>query len=100
GFFPNGLKGFLFSLIIVVYAYLGIEIVAVAAGESHNPDTTLPSAIDKVIYRIILFYALAMIVILSIYPFYTKTSIYNYNKCCYNRRFVCMVTYTYYAYEI
>ncbi len=68
GFFPNGLKGFLFSLIIVVYAYLGIEIVAVTAGEAHNPQTTLPSAIDKVIYRIILFYALPMIVILSIYP--------------------------------
>jgi len=70
GFFPNGLKGFLFSLIIVVYAYLGIEIVAVTAGEAHNPETTLPSAIDKVIYRIILFYALPMIVILSIYPWF------------------------------
>lgn len=70
GFFPNGIHGFLFSLIIVVYAYLGIEIIAVTAGEAHKPEITLPSAIDKVIYRIILFYVLPMIVILSIYPWF------------------------------
>jgi L-asparagine transporter-like permease len=68
GFFPNGIKGFLFSLIIVSFSYLGIEIIAVTAGEAHQPEITLPSAIDKVLYRIILFYVLPMTIILSIYP--------------------------------
>ena len=37
GFFPNGIKGVLLSLQMVMFAYLGIELIGVTAGEVKNP---------------------------------------------------------------
>ena len=56
GFFPKGLSGVGLSLVMVLFAYLGIELVGVTAGEAKNPEKTLPSAIDKVFWRILIFY--------------------------------------------
>lgn len=38
GFFPHGLKGVLLSLQMVMFAYLGIEMIGVTAGEVKNPQ--------------------------------------------------------------
>jgi AAT family amino acid transporter len=68
GFFPFGIKGVLMSLQMVMFAYLGIEMIGVTAGEVQNPQKTLAKAIDKVFWRILIFYVGALFVILSIYP--------------------------------
>lgn len=68
GFFPNGLEGIAMSLVMVMFAYLGIELIGVTAGEAKNPEKTLPAAIDKVFWRILIFYVGALFVIMSIYP--------------------------------
>lgn len=68
GFMPNGIGGVYNTILMVMFAYGGIEIIGVTAGEAENPETTLPSAIDKVFYRILLFYICALLVIMSIYP--------------------------------
>lgn len=68
GFFPNGISGTVMALVMVMFSYLGIELVGVTAGEAKNPKKTLPSAIDKVFWRILFFYVLAMGVIMSLYP--------------------------------
>jgi AAT family amino acid transporter len=68
GFFPNGFKGVLMSLQMVMFAYLGIEMIGVTAGEVENPKKTLSKAINTVFWRILIFYIGAMFVILSIYP--------------------------------
>lgn len=68
GMFPNGIKGVLLSLQMVMFAYLGIEMIGVTAGEVKNPDKTLSRAIDTVFWRILLFYVGALLVIMSIYP--------------------------------
>lgn len=68
GFFPNGWTGVFNTLLMILYAYVGIEVLGVTAGEAHNPEKTLSSAIDKVLYRIFLFYVLALLVVMAIYP--------------------------------
>jgi L-asparagine transporter-like permease len=68
GFLPNGIQGLALSLVMVMFAYLGIELVGVTAGEAKNPEKTLPAAIDKVFWRILIFYVGALFVIMSLYP--------------------------------
>jgi amino acid transporter, AAT family len=68
GFFPFGIKGVLMSLQMVMFAYLGIEMIGVTAGEVQNPKKTLSKAIDTVFWRILIFYVGALFVIMSIYP--------------------------------
>lgn len=68
GIFPNGIKGVLLSLQMVMFAYLGIEMIGVTAGEVKNPEKSLSRAIDSVFWRILIFYVGALFVIMSIYP--------------------------------
>ena len=68
GFFPNGLSGLLLSLHMVLFAYVGIEMIGLSAGEAQNPKTTIPMAIDSLTWRILIFYLGALLVILAIFP--------------------------------
>ncbi|WP_441245919.1 amino acid permease [Kitasatospora sp. McL0602] len=68
GFFPKGIGATLMTLQIVMFAYLGVELVGVTAGESENPEKTLPRAINTLPLRIVLFYIGALVVILSLVP--------------------------------
>jgi amino acid transporter, AAT family len=68
GIFPNGIKGVFLSLQMVMFAYLGIEMIGVTAGEVKNPEKSLARAIDSVFWRILIFYVGALFVIMSIYP--------------------------------
>ncbi|MGW1412168.1 amino acid permease [Streptomyces sp. NPDC002403] len=66
GFFPNGVGSSLMTLQGVMFAYLAVELVGVTAGESENPEKTLPKAINTLPFRIILFYVGALSVILMV----------------------------------
>lgn len=68
GFMPNGIQGVLMSLQMVMFAYLGVEMIGLTAGEARNPQKTIPNAINSVFWRILLFYVGALFVIMSIYP--------------------------------
>ncbi|MED0654030.1 amino acid permease [Anoxybacillus geothermalis] len=68
GFFPHGMSGVLMSLQMVMFAYLGIEMIGVTAGEVKNPEKSLTKAINTVFWRILIFYVGALFVIMSIYP--------------------------------
>ncbi len=68
GFFPHGISGVLMSLQMVMFAYLGIEMIGVTAGEVKNPQKSLTKAINSVFWRILIFYVGALFVIMSIYP--------------------------------
>lgn len=71
GFMPNGLWGVLLSLTIVMFAFGGTEIIGITAGEAQNPKKVIPKAINSVPIRILLFYVLALTVIMSIQPWNT-----------------------------
>ena len=68
GMFPNGVQGFLLSFQLVVFSFVGMELVGVSAAETTNPRKNIPSAINKIPVRILLFYVGAIIVILAINP--------------------------------
>ncbi len=68
GWFPNGPKGFILSFQMVVFAFTGIELVGLTAGETENPEVVIPKAINNIPIRIIIFYIGALFVIMSIYP--------------------------------
>ena len=68
GFFPYGMEGMWMAVVMVMFSYLGIELVGVTAGEAKNPEKSLPAAIDKVFWRILIFYVGALFVIMSLYP--------------------------------
>ncbi|WP_217170588.1 amino acid permease [Streptomyces sp. AC512_CC834] len=66
GFFPKGIGSSLMTLQGVMFAYLAVELVGVTAGESENPEKTLPKAINTLPWRIALFYVGALTVILAV----------------------------------
>ncbi|MGW2256959.1 amino acid permease [Streptomyces sp. NPDC001780] len=66
GFFPTGIGSSLMTLQGVMFAYLAVELVGVTAGESENPEKTLPKAINTLPWRIIVFYVGALTVILAV----------------------------------
>ena len=68
GWFPNGLNGFVLSFQMAVFAFTGIELVGLTAGETENPQRVIPQAINNIPIRIIIFYIGALGIIMSIYP--------------------------------
>ncbi|MBP2057467.1 AAT family amino acid transporter [Lactobacillus colini] len=68
GFFPRGMHGFLMSFQMVVFAFVGIEIVGLTAGETADPEKDLPKAINSLPIRIGLFYIGSIIAIMAVQP--------------------------------
>lgn len=68
GFFAHGITGMLLSLQMVMFAYGGIEIIGITAGEADKPEQSIPKAINSVPWRILVFYVGTLFVIMSIYP--------------------------------
>ncbi|WP_301171818.1 amino acid permease [Brevibacillus nitrificans] len=68
GFFTGGWSGFFFALSLVIGAYQGVELIGITAGEAKEPRKTLTSAIQSIIWRILIFYIGAIFVIVTVYP--------------------------------
>ncbi|MFW9237115.1 amino acid permease [Corynebacterium striatum] len=68
-FLPNGLPGFAAGLLAVAFAFGGIELVTIAAAESEDPAHNVATAVRAVIFRIMVFYIGAIVVITMILPF-------------------------------
>ncbi len=68
GFFPKGSAGLLMALTVVMFSFGGTELVGIAAGEADDPRTSIPRAVKQVMWRILIFYIGALIVIMCIMP--------------------------------
>ena len=68
GFFPNGGNGLFMSLAMIMFSFGGLELIGVTAAEADKPGKTIPQAANQVIYRILIFYIGALVVLLSLYP--------------------------------
>ena len=60
GFLPHGLRGVWLALTLVIASYMGIEAVAVTAGEARRPEEAIPRAMRTIVFRLIIFYVLAI----------------------------------------
>ena len=70
GIFPKGASGFFMSFQMALFSFVGIEMIGVTAGETKDPEQTIPKAINSVPIRILIFYVGALAVIMSIIPWY------------------------------
>jgi len=68
GFFPNGVWGMWIAVVISIFSYLSIEMIAVAAGEAEDPEKAVKKAFTATIARLVIFYLLTLSLILAIIP--------------------------------
>ncbi len=64
--------GLFSTLVNAAYSYAGVEMVAVAAGESENPRRNVPKAVRRVFWRILFFYVLGSFAIGVLIPYNDK----------------------------
>lgn len=67
--FHNGWFGFVSVFLFVGMAFQGTELVAVASGETKNPETTIPRSIGMVFWRLSIFYVLSIALISLLMPY-------------------------------
>ncbi|MDO4919849.1 amino acid permease [Kocuria sp.] len=65
-FAPTGITGVGAGLLIVIFAFGGTEIVAIAAGETADPQKSVATAIRTVAWRICLFYIGSVFIIVAV----------------------------------
>ncbi|MFH8754482.1 amino acid permease [Streptomyces atroolivaceus] len=68
GFFPEGPGAILTGVLMVVFSFMGSEIVTLAAGESEDPRRAVSKATNSVIWRIAIFYLGSIFVVLTLLP--------------------------------
>ncbi|WP_449479244.1 amino acid permease [Streptomyces abikoensis] len=72
GFLPNGAGAILTGVLMVVFSFMGSEIVTLAAGESEDPQRAVRQATNSVIWRIAVFYLGSIFVVVSLLPWDSK----------------------------
>jgi L-asparagine transporter-like permease len=68
GFMPRGVTGMWIAVIIAVFSYFSIEMIAVAAGEAARPEIAIRRAFRSTVARLVLFYLLTVALMLAIIP--------------------------------
>lgn len=68
GFFPRGVWGAWAAVLVAIFSYLSIEMIAVAAGEASQPEVAITRAFRSTVVRLILFYLLTLALVLAIVP--------------------------------
>ncbi|OOM16618.1 amino acid permease [Clostridium saccharobutylicum] len=74
GPFHGGIKSIFAIFLIAGFSFQGTELIGIAAGESENPDKTIPKAIKSIFWRILIFYLGTIIILGAIIPF-TEASV-------------------------
>lgn len=68
GWFPNGIIPIIMTMVSVNFAFSGTELIGIAAGETHNPEKTIPLAIKTTILRLIIFFIGTILVLAALLP--------------------------------
>ena len=68
GMFPTGVTGFLAGFQIAIFAFVGVELVGTTAAETKDPEKNLPKAVNSIPIRIIVFYVLSLVIVMSVTP--------------------------------
>ena len=68
GLLPNGFMPIMMTMLAVNFAFAGTELIGVAAGETDNPEKTVPAAIKTTLVRLVIFYVGAIFVLSALLP--------------------------------
>lgn len=71
GFMPNGWGGVWTGVIISIFSYFSIEMIAVAAGEAEHPEQAVRQAFKATVARLVIFYLLSLSLIVMLVPWKT-----------------------------
>ena len=74
GFFPKGLAGMWTAVLVSLFSYFSIEMIAVAAGEAKDPQRAITHAFRATMLRLVLFYLLTLALVLAIVPWTSMAS--------------------------
>jgi AAT family amino acid transporter len=74
GFVPNGVGGVWMAVIVGIFSFNGIEVIAVTSGEAQNPRVAIPAALRTMVFRLFTFYILALTIIVTTVP-WTATGV-------------------------
>ncbi|WP_027797032.1 amino acid permease [Paraburkholderia acidipaludis] len=74
GFFPKGASGTFLAIVMVTFAFGGVENLGLAAGETKDVKTTMPKAINATFWRLLIFYVGAIAVLLTVFPWTSLTT--------------------------
>jgi L-asparagine transporter-like permease len=74
GFFPKGIWGMWVAVLVSLFSYFSIEMIAVAAGEAKDPQRAITKAFRATMFRLALFYLLTLALILAIVPWNVMAS--------------------------
>lgn len=72
GFLPNGFGAVLMGVVIVIFSFMGTEIIAIAAGESAEPKEAVTKATNSVTWRILIFYVGSIAVVVTLLPWHSS----------------------------
>lgn len=61
-------SGVLMALVVVMFSFGGTELIGITAGEAEDPKKSIPKATNEVVWRILLFYVVALFVIMCVVP--------------------------------
>ncbi|WGN89968.1 amino acid permease [Ligilactobacillus faecis] len=67
--FVGGIPTILSVFVVAGFSFQGTELIGITAGETKDPEKSLPKAIKQVFWRILLFYILSIFVIACIIPY-------------------------------
>jgi AAT family amino acid transporter len=68
GFVPNGFGGIWMAVIVGIFSFFGIEVIAVASGEIKEPAKVIPAALRTLTLRLLLFYVLGLSIVVAFVP--------------------------------
>lgn len=68
GLLPNGFSALIITMIAVNFSFQGTELIGIAAGESENPEKTIPKSIKQTVWRTLVFFVLAIFVVAGLIP--------------------------------
>jgi AAT family amino acid transporter len=68
GFLPTGLQGLVTALPLALFAFGGTELIGLTAAEAKNPNSSVPRAINGVVFRVLIFYVGSLAVIVALVP--------------------------------
>ncbi|CAM5792934.1 MULTISPECIES: amino acid permease [Brevibacillus] len=66
---PNGITGLLLTMITVNFSFQGTELIGIAAGESKDPEKTIPKSIRTTVWRTLVFFVLAIFILAGLIPY-------------------------------
>ncbi|MCM2389704.1 amino acid permease [Streptomyces albipurpureus] len=68
GFLPHGASSIWLAMSVVMFAYAGFEVVAIASAEAIDPQRTIRTAMRQLAWRLSFFYLFAITLVLALIP--------------------------------